>query len=127
MLQIGQIRKNASGTYLSPLSKYSSSVYISWYDNGQVFEDYALHLGTAANPAQFKAKTTYYLRFSATRQDSNLQPAYGGEISNFDFSLVLYVLNISEIGFRIFGIVKPDFLAYFLVVNHFPTPFFYHS
>ena len=43
MLQIGQIRKNVSGTYLSPLSKYSSSVYISWYDNGQVFEDYALH------------------------------------------------------------------------------------
>lgn len=90
MLQIGQIRKNASGTYLSPLSKYSSSVYISWYDNGKVFEDYALHLGTEANPQPFRAKTTYYLRFSATRQDSNLQPAYGGEISNFDFSLVLY-------------------------------------
>ena len=91
MLQIGQIRKNASGTYLSPLSKYSSSVYISWYDNGKVFEDYALHLGTEANPQPFRAKTTYYLRFSATRQDSNLQPAYGGEISNFDFSLVLYL------------------------------------
>lgn len=92
MLQIGQIRKDANGTYLSQLDKYSSLVSISWYDNGKTFNDYALCLGTSANPQPFVAQTTYYLRFSITRQNSNIDPTYG-EINNFDFSLVLYHNN----------------------------------
>lgn len=72
--QIGQIRKNNTGTYLTELTfrQVSGGITTEGYANAK-FQDYAIEL---TNNQKFNANNTYYLRFTLKRIDLAEDPRF---------------------------------------------------
>ena len=95
-LQIGQIRKNNSTSYLTDLSNNITDVSIISQGFGeQIFTNYGIQLNGG-----FQIGTPYYLRFAVKRRAADTDSGVAGESqARLQFSLYLYTdLSNHELG-----------------------------